>query len=196
VPQVELRKRNKMPIKCAIFIDSDEQDKPSYKELDAYLGKGSKVLYGGGKRKNKDLPHLEDLHLITHAYSTFEKLLFSNNNNRYSFPELYIFESNANATALLLKYPNNVIANFIVDATLIDELHHLSWSHYHLTSYANTLKSNISSLSFFEEKEIGDNKLYKKFPAYIKNTETFIKDIDANAGRIVDMAGLILKSGW
>lgn len=185
-----------MPIKCAFLIDSDELKKPSYKELDDYLGKGSKVLYGGGKRKNKNLPHLDKLHLIAHAYDTFQQLLFKNNNNRYSFPELYIFENDANATALLLKYPHNVIANFIVDASLIDELHHLSWSHYHLTSYTKTLKSNISSLTFFEEKEIGDNKLYKKFPTFIKNTEAFIIDIDANTDRIVDMAGLILKSGW
>ncbi|QWD16803.1 hypothetical protein G6700_03330 [Polynucleobacter paneuropaeus] len=185
-----------MLIKCAIFQDADEQDKPSYKELDAYLGKGSKVLYGGGKRNNKKIPHFDELHLITNAFSTFEKILFTNNNKKMSFTELFVFENDANATALILKYPNNVVTHFIVDAMLINELHHLSWSHYHLTSYTNTLKSNINSLSFFEKNEIGDNKLYKKFPAYNKSINAFIKDVDANADRVADMAGLILKSGW
>ena len=101
-----------MSVKCAIFENTSNKDKPTYKELDEYLGKGSKVIYGGGKRKSKNVPYADKVYLIENSFNNFEKALF--NNHSYT-RELYFFESEANATALTLKFVDNLTTHFVVD---------------------------------------------------------------------------------
>jgi hypothetical protein len=182
-----------MSVKCAIFENTSNKDKPTYKEIDEYLGKGSKVIYGGGKRKNKNIPYADKLYLIENAFSNFEKVLV--NNHSYT-RELYLFESEANATALTLKFADNLTTHFVVDDILIDELSHLTWTHGHLVRFKREIESTIKSLDFFVEKDIGDAKFYKSFPAYTKANDKLVIEITNAIKRIEDNATLILKSGW
>lgn len=184
-----------MSVKCAILKNTRERSKPDYKELDAAMGKGAKVIYGGGKRKSKTVPYLDKLHLVDSAFSSFDSDLFSGE-NYWSYPELYLFEESANETFLLLKFGDFVVTHFRLDEMLLNEVYHLSWSKYHLKSYADTLNGTISSLDFFKQKNVGDEKLYKKNPAFIKSTEVMIDAVNQNTQRLIDRASLILKAGW
>lgn len=182
-----------MSVKCAIFENNPNKDKPEYKELDNYLGKKSKVLYGGGKRKSKTVPYIDKLHLVESAFNTFEKTSFGNHSYTR---ELYLFDSEANATALTLKFADNLLTHFVIDDGLIDDLYHLSWSHSHLISYKRSLQNDVNKLNFFDEKNIGNKKFFKEFPNYTKSVNKFIITIDDAISEIESKASIILKSGW
>lgn len=184
-----------MSFKCAMLKDTDERSKPDYKELDAALGKGAKVIYGGGKRKSKAVPYLDRLHLVDSAFQSFETDLFSSE-IFWRYPELYLFEEGANETFFLLKFSDFVVTHFRIDDVLIDVVYHLSWSKDHLNSYSDTLNSAISSLDFFQKKKVGDAKLYKNNSAFIKSTEVMIDAVNQNTQRLIDKASIILKAGW
>lgn len=184
-----------MSVKCAILKNTRDKNKPDYKELDTAMGKGAKVIYGGGKRKSKTVPYLEKIHLLDSAISSFKEELFSKD-DFWNYPEVYFFEEGADDVFLTLKYGEFVVSLFRVDDSLIDEIYHLSWSKYHLKSYADTLAGTISSLDFFQNKNVGDDKLYKKNPAFIKSTRVMIDAVNQNTQRLIDRASLILKAGW
>ena len=59
-----------------------------------------------------------------------------------------------------------------------------------------SLKTLNESFNFYQEKEIGDAKLYKAFPAYSKANAKLVEEVISTSQRLTDMAGLILKSGW
>lgn len=185
-----------MAVKCAIIKYDWENPAPNYKDIDYNFGKGGKVLYGGDKRKSKTVPYLDKLHTVIHGFDGFYKSLFSSGED-YAFRqfELYLFDKDANETMLYLKYPNT-ITHFVIDDGIIDDIHHLNWSYQHLIRYIRDLDSTTGSLNFFIEKNIGDDKLYKAFPAYIKANDK-LKEAVTNASiRLEEYAGLIFKSGW
>ena len=130
-------------------------------------------------------------HIVVFVYFVCMKLLFLILHHY----ELYLFGKSADATMLYLKYPQT-ITHFIIDDDLINSLHHLDWSYDHLSRYIKTLSSTTNSLNFFSEKEIGDTKFQKSFPAFLKASSKLEDEIISASQRITDMAGLILKSGW
>lgn len=184
-----------MSVKCAIFKYDYQNPEPSYKDLDVNLGKTGKVLYGGGKRKSKSTPYLNRLNTVSHVFDNFSNLLFPQLKNSNNFA-LYLFDKDAHETMLYLKYPNQIITHFIIDEDLIVNLHHLDWSFNHLTRYVKELARTSNSLSFFKEKEIGDDKFQNSFIPFIKASNKLENDVISASQRITDMAGLIFKSGW
>jgi len=185
-----------MSVKCAILKYDYENPAPSYKDLDINLSKSGKVLYGGGKRKSKSIPYLDKLYTIEKAFNSFSELLFPVSKDSYiNYFELYLFDKDAHETMLYLKYPQT-ITHFIIDDGLIEVLHQLEWSYQHLFRYMSDLEGAANSLNFFLEKDIGDKKLYSSFPAYIKANDKLQEAVVNASQRIVDNAGLILKSGW
>lgn len=185
-----------MTVKCAIFEYDYQNPAPSYKDLDINLGKTGKVLYGGGKRKSKNVPHLDKLHTVSCAFDKFSQLLFPRLKGSHHYFELYLFDKDANETMLYLKYPSQIITHFIIDDALIDTMHHLDWSFDHLSRYVRELESTANSLNFFTEKEIGDSKFQKHFPAFTKATDKLVDETIKASQRITDNAELIFKSGW
>jgi hypothetical protein len=184
-----------MSVKCAILEYDYQNPAPSYKDIDINCDKDGKVLYGGGKRKSKTTPYIDKLSTVTYAFDCFSELLFPNLKTHQHHYELYLFGKSADATMLYLKYPQT-ITHFIIDDDLINSLHHLDWSYDHLSRYIKTLSSTTNSLNFFSEKEIGDTKFQKSFPAFLKASSKLEDEIISASQRITDMAGLILKSGW
>jgi len=187
-----------MSVKCAIFKYDHDNPIPNYKDLDVNLGKTGKVLYGGEKRKSKTTPYIDRLHLVDSAFSEFNKILFPRiaEARTFVYCELYLFDKDANETMLYLKYPSQIITHFVIDDSLIDNLHHLSWSHGHLQRYLQSLKGNKDSLNFFIEKEISDKKFEKSFPQFIKSTDKLMTEVINASKRLSDNAELIFKSGW
>ncbi|MDH6301188.1 hypothetical protein M2128_000090 [Polynucleobacter sphagniphilus] len=185
-----------MSIKCAILEYDWENPAPTYTNIDVNFGKNGKVLYGGGKRKSKTTPYLDKADSLLSSFVCFSKLLFPQLGNSHNYFELYFFGNHAHETMLYLKYPKQVVTHFIIDEDLIDNLHHLKWSFEHLERFVRELESTGKSLNFYIEKEIGDAKLYKSFPAYKKANDKLINDAISASRRMTDMAGLILKSGW
>jgi len=185
-----------MSVKCAILEYDYENPAPSYKDLDVNLSKTGKVLYGGGKRKSKSTPYLDKLSTIEYAFNCFSELLFPLSKDNYThYFELYLFDRDAHETMLYLKYPQT-ITHFVIDDGLIDALHHLEWSYQHLVRYMRDLEGTANSLNFYIEKDIGDKRLHNAFPSYIKANDKLQEAIVNASQRIVDNAGLILKSGW
>jgi hypothetical protein len=185
-----------MSVKCAFLKYNWGTPAPEYKDIDFNFGKNGKVLYGGGKRKSKSTPYLDKLHTINYGFQHFVEILFPNTKNDfYDNFELYLFDKDAHETMLYLKYPQTV-THFIVDENLIDDIHHLYWSYDQLSRYVKTLSSTTSSLKFFSEKDIGDTKFQKSFPAFLKASSKLENEVILASQRITDMAGLIFKSGW
>jgi hypothetical protein len=185
-----------MAVKCAIIKYDWNNPAPSYKDIDFNFGKNGKVLYGGGKRKSKNTPYLDKLHTVHYAFQHFVEILFPDikNDFRNSF-ELYLFDKDAHETMLYLKYPQTV-THFVIDDSLIDDLHHLDWSYEHLFRYMQNLEETVNLLKFFNEKDIGDAKFHKSFPAYIKANDKLQDAVVSASQRISDNASLIFKSGW
>jgi len=185
-----------MAVKCAFLKTNFENPAPNYSDIDYNFGKGGKVLYGGGKRKSKNTPYLDNLHTVSYAFQHFAELLFPNiKNDIYNNFELYLFDKEANETMLYLKYPQTV-THFVIDDSLIDDIHHLDWSYQHLFRYMRDLEGTVNSLKFFNEKDIGDAKFHKSFPTYIKANEKLQDAVVSASQRIVSNAELIFKSGW
>ena len=185
-----------MSVKCAILEYNYENPAPSYSDIDINFGKDGRVLFGGGKRKSKTVPYLDKTDSLLSSFNCFSKLLFPQLSDGHNYFELYFFGNDAHETMLYLKYPKQVITHFIIDENLIDDLHHFSWSFQHLERFVRELESTEKSLKFYEEKEIGDTKLYKAFPSYSKANGKLIEEAILASQRLTDMAGLILKSGW
>jgi hypothetical protein len=185
-----------MSVKCAILEYDYQNPAPSYKDIDINFGKGGRVLLGGGKRKSKNVPYLDKVDSLLSSFECFSKLLFPQLGEGYNYFELYFFGNDAHETMLYLKYPKQVITHFIIDEDLIDNLQHYKWSFQHLERFVRELESTEKSFNFYQEKEIGDAKLYKAFPAYSKAKAKLVEEVISTSQRLTDMAGLILKSGW
>ena len=185
-----------MSVKCAILEYDYKNPAPSYSDIDINFGKDGRVLYGGGKRKSKTVPYLDKTDSLLSSFTCFSKLLFPQLSDGHNYFELYFFGNDAHETMLYLKYPKQVITHFIIDEDLIDNLHHFKLSFQHLERFARELERTEKSFNFYQEKEIGDEKLYKAFPAYSKANSKLIDEVISSSKRLTDMAGLILKSGW
>ena len=185
-----------MSVKCAIIEYDYNNPAPTYKEIDINFGKGGKVLYGRGRRKGKNTPYLDKVDSLSRSFKCFSYLLFPQLEKHHHYFEIYFFDKDARETMLYLKYPNQVVTHFIIDADLIDNLQHLSWSFDHLDRYAKQLANVAGSLSFFKDKEIGDTKFEKSFLPYLKASNKLENEVISASQRISDMAGLIFKSGW
>ena len=185
-----------MSVKCAILEYDYKNPAPSYSDIDINFGKDGRVLYGGGKRKSKTVPYLDKTDSLLSSFTCFSKLLFPQLSDGHNYFELYFFGNDAHETMLYLKYPKQVITHFIIDEDLIDNLHHFKLSFQHLERFARELERTEKSFNFYQEKEIGDEKLYKAFPAYSKANAKLIDEVISSSKRLSDMAGLILKSGW
>ena len=185
-----------MTVKCAIFGFDYQKAAPSYKDLDVNLGKTGKVLFGGGKRKSKKVPHFDKLHTVSYAFDKFSQFLFPRLKDGHQYFELYLFDKDANETILYLKYPNQIITHFVIDDALIDTMHHLGWSFDHLGRYVRQLESNVDTLNFYIKNKIGDSKYQNSFPKFIKATDKLIDETIKASQRITNDAELIFKSGW
>ena len=71
-------------------------------------------------------------------------------------------------------------------------------SKYRSVSFIGMSKNagKTTTLNFFIEKDIGGNKFYKSFPAYIKANDKLQDAVVSASQQIEDNAGLIFKSGW
>lgn len=185
-----------MSVKCAVLRCNWDNPAPDYKDIDFNFGKSGKVLYGGGKRKSKNTPYLDKLHTIHYAFNSFVKILFPDiTDDFYDNFELYLFDRDANETMLYLKYPQT-LTHFVVDDSLIDDIHHLEWSYQHLYRFIRDLEGTKKSLNFFVGNEIGDSKLHKSFPNYLAANDKLQDAVVTASQRIADNISLIFKSGW
>jgi hypothetical protein len=159
-----------MKIKCAMFRAS-YSEMPKYNDIDKVQTKGSRVVFGGGKRRSKTIPHIDKIHLVESSFSKFAPYIFTVSSKFQQSTELFLFEDEANELFLRLRYPNEIIATFEIDEAIIKEMHHYSWSYGWLEGQIHSLNRDMETYEFLEEKNIGDSKFHKKFPSHKKNIE-------------------------
>lgn len=184
-----------MKVKCAIFR-ANYGEMPKYSDIDKVQTKGAKVVFGGGKRKTKNTPYIEKIHLVEHSFNKFMSYIFLESSEWRQSTELFLFEDEANELFLRLRYSKEIISTFEIDEALIEEMHHYSWSYSWIEGQLQSLNRDIETYKFFEEKNIGDDKLHKKIPAHIKNIEKMILDFEGAGERIIKKAKILFTSGW
>ena len=181
----------------AVIMNADNQHPlPTAKEIQAYLRKTSKLLYGNDKRKSINTPYPDIIHLVMYSFSTFQEAITKNERDYQDRKELYIFDDKVNVMQFFLKYGGSIDCHFSLDDAIIHSMNHCSWSFGHLERYKKSVVQNAESSQFFIDKQIGNAKLHKSFPKFIKATDDYIKKIDAAMKEIEDEAVLLFKSGW
>ena len=185
-----------MKVKCAIFKDNNDLI-PTYSEIDEAQPKGAKVIYGGGKRKTKNIPYIDKLHLIEHSFSNFYKFIVPNGEDSiYQSRELFLFQDKAKELLLKLRYANEMIAVFEIDEKIIEEIYHYSWAFDWIERQAKSFEGDIGNFDFFIEKNIGDKELHKSFPSHVKSTNKMIEKFDKAKQKIIKQAKARFTSGW
>lgn len=185
-----------MKVKCAIF-KANNHSIPTYSEIDEAQPKGAKVIYGGGKRKTKNILYIDKLHLIENSFRNFYEHIVSNSKDSiYERRELFLFQDKANELMLKLRYANEIIAVFEIDAKIIEEINYYSWSFDWIARQAKSMEGDIGNFDFFIEKNIGDKELYKSFPSHIKSTKKMIEKFEKSKQKIIKQAKARFTSGW
>ena len=186
-----------MKFKCAYYEDTENKSFPSHGELSSYLGKGGKVLVGGQKSITKNTPFKDKLHHLRYAYDMFSPILHPNlKASEWYEKELYIFEYGADINLIKNEFPTQFRSFFEIDEALIDDLEKLVYKYKWLKKYATLIERDIELIDFIEEHNIGDENLNNSFPVFIKNTRTFLKQINDSASVTAASACDIFKSGW
>ena len=181
----------------AVIMNADNQHPlPTAKEIKTYLRNTSKLLYGNDKRKSINTPYPDIIHLVMNSFPKFEEAITRNKRDYTNTQELYVFDDKVNVTHFFLKYGGTIDCHFSLDDTIIHAMHHCNWSFGHLERHKKSVVQNAESSQFFIDKEIGNAKLHKSFPKFIKATDDYIKKIDAAMKEIEDEAVLLFKSGW
>ena len=179
----------------AVFLANDFQAQaPTAKELKEFLAGSGKLLFGNDQRKSKNTPFADRLHLVTNCLHSFSHLF--NSDSHHVTSTLYIFDDKINETHFLLKYSSQVITHFLLDEHVIDDMHHITWSHSSLKTHLNSVRHDMDKLDFFVKKGIGDVKFHKSFPAYIKATNTFLTGIENEMKKLENNALHLLQSHW
>ena len=181
----------------AVIINSDYQNHaPTAKEMQAYLNKTGKLLYGNDKRKSANTPYQQTIHLVTSAFGSFEEVITGAKRDYQTVRNLYVLDDKVNEMHFFLKYAGNVQCHFKLNDQIIDEMHHCSWSLGHLKRHKQSVENDASSRHFFIEKNIGNKKLHNAFPAFVKATESYVLKIDNAIQEIEDKATALFTSGW
>lgn len=186
-----------MKYKCAYYEDTENKSFPSHGELSSYLGKGGKVLVGGQKSITKNTPFKDKLHYIRYAYDMFRPFLHQHlRASEWYENELYIFEYGADINLIKNEFPTQFRSFFEIDEERIDNLEKFIYKYKWLKKYATLIERDIELIDFIEVHDIGDDNLYESFPFFIKNTTSFLKQINDSASVIAADACDIFKSGW
>jgi len=174
--------------------DFIEHSAPTAKEIQDYFKKSTRLLYGNDKRKSKSTPIPDKIHLVAPAFDTFKVALTGED---YLSTMLYVFDDQANSTMLLLKYSNQVVCHFKLDAQIADEMSSLNWSYGHLQRFKRGLQNDIGSIDFLAQKNIGTKVFHtKSVPPFVKATKAFIADVDKEMAALESSAKRLFKSGW
>jgi hypothetical protein len=181
----------------AVIINSDYQNPaPTAKEIQAYLHKSSKLLYGNDKRKSINTPYKENIHLVMHSFYQFEEALTGRTRDFGTTRTLYIFDDKVNETHFFLKYVGQIQTHFKLNDPIITEMNKCSWDYGHLYRYKQSLEHDFRFIDFLKEKNIGNAKLHKAFPKFTTATNEYINKIDIAMKEIEDKAVALFKSGW
>ncbi len=182
--------------KAVILRSNFENPAPTSKEIQDYFKKAGKLLYGNDKRKSKNTPFEGTIHLVMHAFSEFKEIITG---KKFDFSEshnLYVFDDQINQMHFHLIYAQQAQNYFLLDDAIITEMHKISWNVGHLKRFKQDLQHNEDFNNFMIEKGIGNAKLYKSFPKFLKATDTYISQIDITIKEYESRAIELFKSGW
>lgn len=182
--------------KAVIMRSSYENPAPTSKEIQDYFNKSGKLLYGNDKRKSKNTPFEGSIHLVMHAFNEFEEVITGKKKGFGETHTLYIFDDQINQLHFHLIYAQHAQNYFVLDDSIITEMYKLSWNVGHLKRYKKDLQNSENFNQFMIEKDIGNAKLYKSFPKFLKATDTYIIQIDITIKDYESRAIELFKSGW
>ncbi len=182
--------------KAAILKSDFKNPAPTAKEIQDYLKKAGKLVYGNDKRKSKNTPFTDSIHSVMYAFDAFHNLITGEERQYHSSYTLYVFDANVNEMYFFLKYAERVVTHFLLTDAIIDDMHHCNWSYGHLTRYKNDLKNNAGFSNFMIEKGIGNANLYKAASKFSAATNAYITKIDDAIRDLEESAIALFKSGW
>ena len=181
----------------AVIINSDFENKaPSAKEIQTYLNKTGKLLYGNDKRKSANTPYTDTIHLVMSSFSEFEEALTGKVKGYGTTQTLYVFDDKVNETHFFLKYVEQIQCHFKLDASIIDSMWKAKWNSGHLKNLKKSLEKNADFGDFMIKKNIGSAKLHKSLPKFAKATNDYIAKIDSEITAIEENAVSLFTSGW
>jgi hypothetical protein len=160
--------------RAAILSYSYSKQAPTAKELAAFLGKSSKLLYGNDKRVTKNTPYTDKIHLIDVSFREFRHL-FTASESIQNY-KLYIFDHRIRSSHFLLRYGQDCFAQFELDNSIIDEMYHLQWAYSHLKSHRKSLITLRNSLDFYTENNVGDKSFQEKFDLHRNAIDSLVDD--------------------
>jgi hypothetical protein len=184
-----------MALNCLVLGIETMATTPTYKELEVLSGKYGKVLYGGGKRKNKSVPYfdkLDSLHGLLSKYINSD----GRNGGIFKYIEIYLFNEKSLLPLILLKYQNEYITSFVVDDLIIDKLTQLHMSRYQIKRDIDMLESIEISFGLYKKNNISDELLENNIQDLIKSIDVLSQKLDLTSKSLIDETEKIIKSGW
>ncbi len=96
----------------------------------------------------------------------------------------------------ILTAAQNIITKFSVDDQIKNAMYDLAWKLNHLSSALGSLNNDIDTLSYYQQKSIGDQQFFSYFPKRQADVQSYIKEVE----RMIDIYGTQLKAlfsnGW
>jgi hypothetical protein len=181
----------------AVILKTDfASEAPTAKEIEAYLRKSAKLLYGNDKRKSVNTPYKNNIHLVHHAFNDFKEVITGKKHEFQTSHTLYVFDDQINDSFFFLKYSGMNTCHFKLNDAIISEMSHTSWSHGHLIRYKRELEHAANFNQFMIEKNIVSKKFQKYPPKFSKATDEYIEKIDVEIKALEAKAIALFKSGW
>ena len=181
----------------ALIINSDfENPAPTAKEMQLFLNKSGKLIYSEDKRRSKNTPYQKTIDLVLYAFRDFEETITGNERAYCLHRNLYIFDGDVNEMLFYLKFSGMVQCHFVLNDSIIEDMHKASWDYGHLNRFKESLEGDVHFNQFMIEKNIGDNSLYEAFYKFSKATDEYILEVNNSIKKVEEKAIALFKSGW
>lgn len=180
-------------IKCAYIYTADHQPLPTHKELEKQFG--AKVLYGLRKQRKKT-PLVEGMYSVEHSFHSVRDTFAAQKGISPHWAELIAFDDRIDDMWFSLATELKILTKFTTDDQIIEQMHHLNWSIGHLQRQVLSLHNEIGTLTFYQQRNIGDQQFFNCFPRYEAALLAFCGEVQRMLE--IDQAQLkaLFSSGW
>lgn len=181
-------------LKCAYMYSTQADPLPTRKEAEKKFS--TKVLYGFGKHNKPKTPYAKSMYLVESAFPSVSNMFTASQTISTYAAQLVAFDDSIDEVFFTLTAMQNTITKFSVDDQIINDMYDLSWKLGHLERDLKSLQGDISTLSFYLQKAIGDQQFFDFFPKREADIQSYIKEVE----RMIDIYRTQLKalfsSGW
>lgn len=179
--------------KCAYIYPATNQLLPTHKALEKQFG--AKVLYGLRKHR-KITPLVEGMYTVEHAFHSVRKGFVASRTVPAYRTALVCFDESIDSMLFSLTVTQHVLTKFTVDDQIINQMNELNFSIDHLRSHVGSLKNEIGTLQFYQQKGVGDQQFFNCFPRRQDDIEVFSSEVQRMLDVYREKLKALFCNGW